>query len=217
MNALKVLLIPVDARNLDESEEVGQPSWLEELESSVELTSERIARVLVEDGDVVLGATDLAFIVYNRARNEYFARSTLHSLITSEHSQSIPLIARLHIALRRAKPEDRVFAAVAMVSEETPGRLFYAPREIRGLEDLVNEIAAQGRSLGAVELVECNRVDAEEEVQRELLARFRTICIALELLDLRCERVGFNEEAGVCVSAGKVGFTVKGHLIARLH
>lgn len=204
---MKIVLLPLDFKNLDEEgphyKDVFEDADLSNFNI---ILSERAIRVIHESDDEVLGVTDMSFYVIFKSKRCYYSRSTLFSLITSEHGSKSVIVSKLVEAMRSVKPSEKPYLALALLSETAPKHLF--TRSDMSLETLVKTLIEHGKELDGIIPVSCVKHDfssEEIEIIRLIHARF---CSAISMLGEEC-RFGVTDgtEPHICIITGSDGFS----------
>lgn len=200
------MLIPPDYKNLDE-EEQWYIRLLEEAFEDVPTSippAERLVRVLLENDSEVFGCTDRAFYLVFKDRRAYYARSTLLSLILSEHSNRSSIIKHVVNTLRNTSNREKAFIALALISESTSEYFFKAYGDS---ESLAPALVKHGQQVDAIVEVECRELDISNDELGVLRHMYSTLCDSLELLGARC---AFGVvERDICIRVGDFGFILK--------
>lgn len=204
---MKLELLPVDYKNLDE-EEPHYKHILEDIEVISVIPSERLIRILVDTGDEALGVTDHAFYLLFRNSRTYYARSTLLSLLMSEHASRSHIVSSLVEHLRNSPETDKAYIPISLISESTPGYLFMTYHEG---ETLSYALASHGKQLNALQPTYCEDFEFSEDELNLIYAMHRKFCTASELIGEKClfGIAEVNSEQVVCVRIGKQGFVLQ--------
>lgn len=202
---MRIVPLSLDFKNLDE-EEHGYEQVLEDNELVGVLRFERIVKVLVELGSEVFGVTDRAFYVLFNDSKTYYARSTLLSLIMSEHASRSSVIKHLVELLRNSSSHEKVYIAVSLISESTPEYLFSA---YEGTENLVSTLVRHGKQLDVIHITACRDFAFSEDELSLIQAMHRRFCTAVELLGSSCSFGIADNEHLVCVRVGDLGFVLQ--------
>lgn len=197
----RIEAFPPDYKDLDEDEPESK-RVLSILEEDTEIEyipqAERIIRVILEEDGEKLAVTDLGFYVLFTDSKTYYARSSLFSLITSEHAARSKVVSKLVESLRAARDDEKPFLALSMLLESTPERLF-----LENWSDLTKVLVEHGRSSGVLRLVECRGFAFSNEELDLLRVMYRRFCAAVEILNARCS-FGVTDST-VCLLVGGVG------------